>query len=55
MIRTRIKRISLELDEQINSLALKNNIRYTDASRELAKLSKDFKIGKNKIFKEIKW
>lgn len=46
-----LKRISSDLDKAINETAKKNNLRYTDASKELANMYKKMK-GK-KLQREI--
>lgn len=49
----RVRRISDELDRKLQDLAIKNNIKYIDASREMAKVSD--KVKNRRIFKEIKF
>lgn len=50
----RIRRISIELDDEILDLSKKNGLRFIDASREIAKATKGIKSN-NKILKEIRW
>ena len=51
--RSRIVRISSELDKQIKDIMSKNNTKYIDASKDIAKLAAKFN-GKS-VFKEIKF
>jgi len=51
--KSRVSRISEELDLEIRNFALKNNVSFTQASQDLAKMMK--KIKGNKITKEIKF
>lgn len=51
--RSKIVRISSELDRQIKDIMNKNNMKYVDASKDIAKLAAKFN-GKS-IFKEIKF
>lgn len=53
MQNSKIRRISYELDEQIQKIMKKNSIKYIDASKEIAKLTD--KLNGKKIFKEIKF
>lgn len=48
-----VTRIPWELDQQIKDYATKNNIKFADAGREIAKLNNILK-GK-KVFREIKF
>ena len=50
----RVVRISSDLDKAIRDMAIKNNMKYQEASRELAKLSLRIK-NRGRIFKEIRF
>lgn len=41
--KSKLTRISIELDSQIRDFALKNNMNLTQASRELAKMNNKFR------------
>lgn len=48
-----IRRISKDLGEEIEKIAKKNNIKFTEASKELARFIKNNKT--NKIIREIEF
>lgn len=49
-----VRRIDKNLDEQIREIAKKNDMNYSEASRELAKIKKDIK-NKSNLIREIRW
>ena len=51
--RTRTVRIDVDLDLQIKDLAKRNNLKFTQASRELAKMTEKLKGKRLREVKEI--
>jgi len=49
------KRISPELDDILKEIKEKNEMTYSQASKELAKIFREMKIAKTKIRREIKF
>lgn len=49
----RVARVSVDLDSQIRELAKKNNLKYIEASEELARMTRRF--SGRKVFREIKF
>lgn len=55
MNRTRISRVHIELYDAIKDFAIKNNIKFVEASREIAKIEKARRGKKYKLVEEIQF
>lgn len=49
--KSKVSRISVDLEKQIKDFAEKNNMKITEASRELAKIFGNIKFNKRKALK----
>lgn len=52
---TKVVRISSDLDDFLRDFSIKNDMKYIDASKEVAKLNSKIKFNKSKLFKELRF
>ena len=53
VVRTKIVRISEDLDKQIRDISKQSKIKYVDASKEIARFNINYQ--NRKLFKEVKF